>query len=359
MPHLARAKTLCLWLAARGVTTLSATLSRSTVEARPPTTLLGGFLGAGKTTALTHLLTNREGLRIAVLVNDVASVNVDAMVVRRTTIDADGVEMVQLENGCVCCGPGSGDLAPAVRTLLERTEPAFDHVVVELSGVADPINVQNNLGLGGVSVERKVALVDANSFPAQYGSVQTAREREDLAGADVIEMDPCAVDRRVVELLLQQVETADVILVNKCDLATDDELRTTLAACRVLNERASIVSTTFGDAALSDVLPRKAAAPATEPGPEDVSATFELMLNGINCGGCGSALEKALSDVDGVAEVSAKSFKDTGAHPNAVVVKGACTEGALREVRVLCCREPPPWWCAPSLTVVHPLPLTS
>ena len=253
--RLVRAKILCLWLATRGVATLSATLPRGT-EARPPTTLLGGFLGAGKTTALTHLLNNREGLRIAVLVNDVAAVNVDAMSVRRTTIEADGVEMVQLENGCVCCGPGSGELAPAVRTLIERTEPAFDHVVVELSGVADPTNVQNNLGLGGVSVERMVALVDANAFPAQYGSLQTAREREDLAGADVDEMDPCAVDRRVVELLLQQVETADVILVNKCDLASDDELRTTLAACRALNERASIVSTTFGDAALSEVLPR-------------------------------------------------------------------------------------------------------
>ena len=80
--------------------------------------------------------------------------------------------------------------------MISKPSLRFDHIVVELSGVADPINVQNNLGLGGVSVERKVALVDANAFPAQYGSVQTAREREDLAGADVDVMDPCAVDRR-------------------------------------------------------------------------------------------------------------------------------------------------------------------
>ena len=115
---------------------------------RPPTTLLGGFLGAGKTTALTHLLSNREGLRIAVLVSDMAAVNVDAMAIRRRTIEEDGVETVQLENGCVCCGPGSGELAPLVLSMLERTDPPFDHVVVELSGVADPTNVQSNLKLG-------------------------------------------------------------------------------------------------------------------------------------------------------------------------------------------------------------------
>eukprot|EP00966_Prymnesium_polylepis_P030296 704522-Prymnesium_polylepis.1 len=83
-------------------------------------TLLGGFLGAGKTTTLQHLLANREGLRIAVLVNDIAAVNVDAMALRRTTLEAgDGVEMMQLENGCVCCS-AAGDLVPAVAALLER-----------------------------------------------------------------------------------------------------------------------------------------------------------------------------------------------------------------------------------------------
>ena len=95
-----------------------AVAARATV-APPPTTLLGGFLGAGKTTALTHLLSNRRGLKIAVLVNDVASVNVDAMALRRTSVEVnDGdVEMVELENGCVCCGPGADNLAPAVASL--------------------------------------------------------------------------------------------------------------------------------------------------------------------------------------------------------------------------------------------------
>ncbi|KAL1521859.1 hypothetical protein AB1Y20_021510 [Prymnesium parvum] len=233
----------------------------------PPTTLLGGFLGAGKTTTLEHMLTNRDGLRIAVLVNDVAAVNVDAATVRRTSAAHDGVEMVELENGCVCCGPGSGELAPAVAALLRRTdaagESAFDHVVVELSGVADPTTVEANLQAGGVAVAHKLALVDANAFPSQYNSVQQLGERTDLAGAAAAAADPCAIDRRVVELLLLQVETADAILVNKCDLASDDELRTTLAACRALNGRATIVPTTYGGAQLDVLLPRAApAAPA-------------------------------------------------------------------------------------------------
>jgi G3E family GTPase len=214
-------------------------------------------------------------LRIAVLVNDVASVNVDAMSVRRTTVEAgDGVEMVQLENGCVCCS-AAGGLVPAVAALLERNEP-FDHVVIELSGVADPANVQNSLALGGIVVDRKVALVDANSFPEIYGSIQRSSQREDLTGHTHDEKTPqhaCVVDRPVAELLLQQVETADVVLANTCDLASDEELRTTLNACRALNAQAEILATTFGDAALSDVLPEHAAAAAAAGPEEAVAAT--------------------------------------------------------------------------------------
>ena len=187
--------------------------SERLVGTRPPMTLLGGFLGAGKTTTLTHLLANREGLRIAVLVNDVAAVNVDAMSLRRTTLEGGpGIEMVQLENGCVCCS-AAGDLLPAVEALLERNDPPFDHIVIELSGVADPANVQNALNLGGVAVDRKVALVDANCFPELYISNHKAAEREDLTGTHTHDQDTsehtCAMEAPIVELLMQQVETAD------------------------------------------------------------------------------------------------------------------------------------------------------
>ena len=169
---------------------------------------------------------------------------------------------MELDNGCVCCGPGAGELAPAVASLRDRrvnNKPAFDHVVVELSGVADPTNVQANLKAGGVGVDRRVALVDANSFPALYNSQAAMVDRLDLAGATELWADPCAVDRAVVDLLLLQVETADVVLVNKADLATAEELRTTLAACRALNAKATIVTTEFGDAQPAQLLPSQAA----------------------------------------------------------------------------------------------------
>ena len=315
--------------------TLSMTL-QARADARPPMTLLGGFLGAGKTATLTHLLLNREGLRIAVLVNDVAAVNVDAMALRRSTVEGgDGVEMVQLENGCVCCS-AAGDLAPAVEALLARNDP-FDHVVIELSGVADPANVQASLGLGGVSVDRKVALVDASTFPDLFGSIQTAGERDDLTGSthehgDDTPQHSCMVDRPVVELLLQQIETADVILANKIDLATEEELRLTLRACRALNEKATILSTSFGDVTLDDVLPERAAAAAAATAlPTAAESEFELMLNGINCGGCGKTQSKALLAVEGVTNVLAENKADTGVHPNKVLVTASCAETSVRE----------------------------
>jgi len=302
---------------------------------RPPLTLIGGFLGAGKTTTLTHLLTNRDALRIAVLVNDVAAVNVDAMSLRREMVQLNGIEMVQLENGCVCCS-AAGDLVPAVTALLERDGLPFDHIVIELSGVADPVNVENSLGLGGIAVDRKVALVDANSFPAIFVSNENAGAREDLTGHahdGEAEEHTCVIDQPVVQLLLRQVETSDVILANKCDLASEDELRTTLRACRILNEEAAIVSTTFGDAALWDVLPARVAAAATAAtDARSPSEEHTLLLNGVNCGGCGDAVKRALIDAGiGVTTVLAKSKADTGGHPNTLTVTGSCTERAVRD----------------------------
>lgn len=131
---------------------------------------------------------------------------------------------------------------------------------------------------------------------------------------------------------LSQVESADVILANKCDLATDEEVRTTLNACRVLNEKATIISTTFGDAALWDVLPTHAAAAGQSE--LDGAQVHELMLNGINCGGCGNAVQRALLALDGTTEVLTQSKADTGGHPNKVVVRGACTAKAVREAIV-------------------------
>jgi hypothetical protein len=132
----------------------------------PPLTIIGGFLGAGKTTTLRHMLGNREGLRVGLVVNDVAEVNVDAAHLRRSNLD--GVALTELQNGCVCCGPDAENLAPTIDALLRRTDAltggaALDHVVVELSGVADPSAVQARLMAAGILVDRTVALVDAQA----------------------------------------------------------------------------------------------------------------------------------------------------------------------------------------------------
>jgi G3E family GTPase len=295
----------------------------------PPTTLLGGFLGTGKTTALKHMLTNRAGLRIAVLVNDVASVNVDAATMRATTVelkkDEGSVEMIELENGCVCCGPGADTLAPAVRALADKRDdggaPSFDHIVIELSGVADPSNVQNNLSTEGLGVRRKVALVDANAFPSMFNSVQKMGDRVDLAGAELFE-DPCAVDRRVVDLLLKQIEVADVIVVNKTDLATPDELRTTLSTCKALNKQASIISTTFGNAALAEMLPLGDPLDAEIADPFNVESNGRIRIRIED--GCGNP---DCSDPDcGDPDCTDTSNKETSSCGNAACSDPACSD---------------------------------
>ena len=179
----------------------------------PPITIIGGFLGAGKTTAIQHMLSNRAGLRVGLVVNDVASVNVDGAQLRRDQVGASSalgnVQLIELENGCVCCGPDVENLAPTVRALQNREDaqgrPALDHVVIELSGVADPSSVQGRLAAEGLQVERTVSLLDANAFPAMYMSRAALHDRpelidrsvaESLAGGAVV----CEVEEQVVEL---------------------------------------------------------------------------------------------------------------------------------------------------------------
>jgi G3E family GTPase len=178
----------------------------------PPVSLLAGFLGSGKTTTLSHLLTNRDNLKVGVIVNDVAAVNVDADVISRLLtregIDGKVVDMIELENGCVCCGPEAGQLGPAVRRLCaqgeERGAP-FDHIVIELSGVADPAAVRFNLAADDIEVARVITLVDANAFPALYHSWDVMQERKDLGGGEEASAaDPCVAMKKVSFVLHTQ-----------------------------------------------------------------------------------------------------------------------------------------------------------
>lgn len=209
-----------------------------------PMTLLSGFLGSGKTTTLKHLLENTEGVKIGLIVNDVASVNIDAKLVAATN---QGI--IELQNGCACCSLAD-ELLTSVETLLEKKK-GLDALVVELSGVADPVAIKSNwqtAKLRGHPVTRKtdvtkvVTVVDASTFGTDWMTWDVAGERDGW----VEEGDECGGQRKVPELLAEQVEAADLLVINKIDLAGPNQVKIASSLARGLNAKASLHEVEFG-----------------------------------------------------------------------------------------------------------------
>ncbi len=208
-----------------------------------PIILLSGFLGAGKTTTLQHLLANKEGVKIGVIVNDVASVNIDAKLIAGSQ---DGV--VELQNGCACCSLAD-ELLGSVDTLLSN-DRKFEAVIVELSGVADPVAIKSNWNAAKMQghpitskadVSMVVTLIDACTFGTDWMTWDLAAERDGW----VDPVDECAGQRKVPELLAEQVEAADVILINKVDLAGDN-VAVAASLAKTLNDKAIMREVVFG-----------------------------------------------------------------------------------------------------------------
>ena len=205
-----------------------------------PVTVLSGFLGAGKTTLLKHLLQNRVGYRIAVVVNDMASVNIDAELVRRGSVLEQEEKMVELSNGCICCTLRE-DLLTSLASL--AAERRFDHVLVESSGISEPLPVAETftfvdeatgLSLSNVaSLHNLVTVVDAASLFDQLGSVDTLADRGWEAGAEDT--------RGVAHLLCEQLEFADVLLMNKTDMLHDEQLAAVERLLRKVNPTAEVI----------------------------------------------------------------------------------------------------------------------
>lgn len=219
-----------------------------------PVTVLSGFLGAGKTTLLNHILANREGLRVAVIVNDMSEVNVDARLVREgpATLSRVDERLVEFSNGCICCTLRE-DLLVEVARLAK--EGRFDYLLIESTGIAEPLPVaetftfvdETGQTLSEVArLDTMVTVVDAVNFWKDFHTADELNER----GIGVDETDA----RNVVDLLVDQVEFANVIVLNKVDLVTETELGRIESLLRSLNPEARIVRSKFSRVPLNEIL---------------------------------------------------------------------------------------------------------
>ncbi|MFK7991957.1 MAG: zinc metallochaperone GTPase ZigA [Sandaracinaceae bacterium] len=221
---------------------------------RPPVTVLSGLLGAGKTTLHNHVLLNREGLRVAVIVNDMSEVNIDATRVERGGAELSRTDerLVEMSNGCICCTLRD-DLLEEVARL--ASEGRFDYLLIESTGISEPIPVaqtftfeaEDGTSLSSVSrLDTMVTVVDAASFLDEYQRADSLHARGEALGEED--------ERTVTDLLIDQIEFADVLVLNKTDLLAPEALNHVEQALRALNRRARIVRAERGDVALSEVL---------------------------------------------------------------------------------------------------------
>ena len=222
-----------------------------------PVTVLSGFLGAGKTTLLNHILHNKEGLKVAVIVNDMSEINIDADLVKNeNTLSRTEEKLVEMSNGCICCTLRE-DLMIEVERLAK--EQRFDYLLIESTGISEPVPVaqtfsfideESGIDLSKFSyVDTMVTVVDGYNFFKDFASPERLVDRKlsDIEGDD----------RTIVNLLTDQIEFANVIIINKCDIANKDDLHLLKLIVKKLNPSAKIIETNFSKINSSDIIDTK------------------------------------------------------------------------------------------------------
>ena len=225
----------------------------TTSKNRLPVTVLSGFLGAGKTTILSHILNNRENKKVAVIVNDMSEINIDSEILRsEVSLNRSEEKLVEMSNGCICCTLRE-DLLEEVTKLAK--EGRFDYLVIESTGISEPLPVaetftfadENGVALSDIAdLDTMVTVVDAVNFLKDYDEAKYLQETGESLGEED--------ERSVADLLVDQVEFADLILISKTDLASASDIDRLTAILKTLNTHAKIYPIANGKVDINEIL---------------------------------------------------------------------------------------------------------
>ncbi len=225
----------------------------NSIDSKLPVTVLSGFLGAGKTTVLSNILSNRQNKKVAVIVNDMSEINIDSAIIQNeVSLNRSEEKLVEMSNGCICCTLRE-DLLEEVTKLAK--EKRFDYLVIESTGISEPLPVaetftfadENGVSLSDLAdLDTMVTVVDAVNFLKDYDEAKSLKDKGESLGEDD--------ERSVADLLVDQIEFADVILISKTDLVANSEIERLKAIIKTLNTDAKIIPISNGDVDLNEVL---------------------------------------------------------------------------------------------------------